>query len=535
MKKRWILAGSVVCLTLSVAGPATAQTPLDDMGDVFSEPKEEGKPEDESSTAAPTDDPAAEGTSDDPGVSAEGEAGGDQGMSAEQYLARELPAAKALADAGRTAEAINKYLDINRTLAGASGAAAVELARLYEKVGEDALALEAYAEVLSGDTQNYPTAIAESTEIQLRLRRFVEAEENLQQGIRTAPTDPKLLFLRGKALISVFRSSQDSGGQDRDYVRDAISSLDRAIAIDDKMIDAYAERAIARSLTRDYEKAIADIEKAVALDPKNSNNQAKRAFLLAQRAGDELSRYDADRDQAIKDYREAIAAFDAYLATEGNKTKDDYDPDDFETIRPDYARWQKAIAQIALAGELNPPEQTELYQSAIQECDAALEFNPESIDPLLQRAVAERVLGQNEKAIDTLTDILKSNPNTAEVLLRRGIVWLAEGEVMRARVDFQRAQQSQQGSDPRAKFWLGVTYAKEGEYPQAVRFYSEALRANPDYKPAYNNRGLAYLQMGEFSRAEEDFEELLVRNRNDNVARQRRDLARQRQASSRRQ
>ena len=95
-----------------------------------------------------------------------------------------------------------------------------------------------------------------------------------------------------------------------------------------------------------------------------------------------------------------------------------------------------------------------------------------------------------------------------------------------ARQDFEIAVAATAGGgDPRAAFWIGATYAEEGDWYQAVRYYTDALRMNPEYKPAYNNRGLAYLQLGLYGRAARDFNHLVRRDRDDNVARKRRDTA----------
>ncbi len=53
-----------------------------------------------------------------------------------------------------------------------------------------------------------------------------------------------------------------------------------------------------------------------------------------------------------------------------------------------------------------------------------------------------------------------------------------------------------------------VHYAK-GEDQEAIADYTEAIRLDPDYAVAYNNRGLAYRYLGEYERAIDDCTEAI--------------------------
>jgi Flp pilus assembly protein TadD len=62
-----------------------------------------------------------------------------------------------------------------------------------------------------------------------------------------------------------------------------------------------------------------------------------------------------------------------------------------------------------------------------------------------------------------------------------------------------------------AEFWFAKGYQqqKKGNYDQAIASYTEALRINPGYAAAYNNRGIAYRKKGQNDRAITDFTKLL--------------------------
>ncbi len=52
---------------------------------------------------------------------------------------------------------------------------------------------------------------------------------------------------------------------------------------------------------------------------------------------------------------------------------------------------------------------------------------------------------------------------------------------------------------------IGPDLAKEGKIEEAIYHYNEAIRLNPFYADAYNNRGVVYVEMGQYKKALEDF------------------------------
>lgn len=52
----------------------------------------------------------------------------------------------------------------------------------------------------------------------------------------------------------------------------------------------------------------------------------------------------------------------------------------------------------------------------------------------------------------------------------------------------------------------GNAYTDKGQYDLAIQDYDESIKLNPNYAKAFNNRGVAYQKKGEYDRAIEDFD-----------------------------
>jgi len=51
----------------------------------------------------------------------------------------------------------------------------------------------------------------------------------------------------------------------------------------------------------------------------------------------------------------------------------------------------------------------------------------------------------------------------------------------------------------------GKLYHIDGQHELAIQDYTEAIRLDPEYAKAYNNRGLTYQSLGQVEEAERDF------------------------------
>ena len=118
------------------------------------------------------------------------------------------------------------------------------------------------------------------------------------------------------------------------------------------------------------------------------------------------------------------------------------------------------------------------------------------------------MMGQLGDAVKGFTEAIKLNPDLAEAYFRRGICFFEMDEADLALADFKNAS-SLAYQDPRSRLWEGFTEAKLKNYYEAIRAYGEAIAESNRYTPAYVNRGLAYMMVGDYTKALADFNDAI--------------------------
>lgn len=71
---------------------------------------------------------------------------------------------------------------------------------------------------------------------------------------------------------------------------------------------------------------------------------------------------------------------------------------------------------------------------------------------------------------------------------------------------------------------LGVSFVRDGKLEKGISQFENAVKLQPGYVTAWNNLGDAYEQKKEFKSALDAFEEVLLFDPNNKLARPRRDL-----------
>jgi len=115
--------------------------------------------------------------------------------------------------------------------------------------------------------------------------------------------------------------------------------------------------------------------------------------------------------------------------------------------------------------------------------------------------------------------------STSVEFYNKGVQYAVQGEFVRAKAEFNKAlkidtlySQAELGlktiNDISKKkimretgihIFKGVNYDEQGKYEQAISEYIKAIKINPNYADAYNNRGVSYYNQGKYEQAINDY------------------------------
>jgi len=101
-----------------------------------------------------------------------------------------------------------------------------------------------------------------------------------------------------------------------------------------------------------------------------------------------------------------------------------------------------------------------------------------------------------KKAIEYLNEAIRLDPDYANAYHSRGVAYANLGQYQRTIEDCSEAIRLKPTDVALTYGNRGNAYGRLGQYQRTIEDCSEAIRLKPDYANAYNNRGYAYLLMG---------------------------------------
>ena len=258
----------------------------------------------------------------------------------------------------------------------------------------------------------------------------------LEQSKPTQPLSQRSLFISAETYLKWGIIKSLSG----DY-NGAIADYNMAIRIKPNY-ESYCARGLAKMDLGQHFAAITDFDKAIKMKPGNF-----LAYYCRGLAKGKLKRYVA----AIADYDKAIK------------------------IDPNYTEvyLQRGNAKAVLSQ----------YFAAISDYDIAIRLKPDYAEAYYFRGNTKSLLGQHSAAIADYDETINIDPNYAEAYLQRG----------NAKAEFDK-------------------------YFAAISDYDIAIRLKPNYAEAYRNRGDAKVELKQYIAAIADYDRAIQLNPNSAMA-----------------
>ncbi len=163
----------------------------------------------------------------------------------------------------------------------------------------------------------------------------------------------------------------------------------------------------------------------------------------------------------------------------------------------------------------------------------AIELNPDDYEALLRRGCAYAIKGDLDKALTDFDQAITLDSAFAEAYFNRALAHAAKNEIDKATADYRQLIQLDPRTPDAYKDWgraedkaarakavdlledtflkgkaealshsqQGIALHKEGQLDKAIAEYDKALDLYPRYTEVYYNRGLAYRQKENITKA----------------------------------
>jgi tetratricopeptide (TPR) repeat protein/ABC-type dipeptide/oligopeptide/nickel transport system ATPase subunit len=313
-------------------------------------------------------------------------------------------------------------------------------------------------------------------------KSYEQAEKDYRRALKIQPQQPQAHF--GMGLLYMARQN---------FIQ-AIQEFDLAIQLAPGYAEAFLSRGKLNFLQANYQKALDDYNHAITLAPKWAYAYYERGLFYYQ---------------LMQDYEKALSDFNKALS-----------------LAPNWADVYVQRAAINLS--LNDAEQV------IKDCTYALELKPDLASAYFNRGWGYGYLNQFEAAIKDFDRAIKYAPDMLTAYNRRGLSYCSLNQFEEAIKDFTEVLNrfSQQidtirESDPEELIKKGniIRLPDSGSAQEAkpimnlqaevLNSISEALHEkrleifSPDSFFAWTFRGIAYMELGKYEQAIDDFGKVL--------------------------
>jgi tetratricopeptide (TPR) repeat protein len=118
------------------------------------------------------------------------------------------------------------------------------------------------------------------------------------------------------------------------------------------------------------------------------------------------------------------------------------------------------------------------FKKSIDQLKKALKLSPEFVEAHYNMGNSYAMLGQLQDALNAYNKAIELNPKYTDVYVELSAI------------------QNRLGNPAEAGNNVGLYYFWRNEYPQAVKAFSDVIKAHPDHAVAHNNLAVCYDKMG---------------------------------------
>jgi len=148
------------------------------------------------------------------------------------------------------------------------------------------------------------------------------------------------------------------------------------------------------------------------------------------------------------------------------------------------------------------------WQNGATLWEQAIKVAP-SYKAYLNRATLLKDEKNYPQAIEYFSEAIRLNPQLGnDAYVYRGNIYFEQKKYDLAFEDYKKAHAIKQ-SDFTVLHNIGVVYSFRNQYDSALKYYNLCLEQNAAYKPAYNSRGVLYMNREKYAEAIVDFENYL--------------------------
>lgn len=302
----------------------------------------------------------------------------------------------------------------------------------------------------------------------------------------------------------------------------AMKNFNLAVESNPNFWQAFFARAGQHYSKSDFKAAASDYTESLKLHPQDKftlNNRAL-AFVAQGKFSDGI----VDFDEALRIDPSYLPALESRKKALLSRSQEYFSKSDFEA----------AISDLTLILQSDPHHQEALnkravtyvafqkYTEAIADYDEIRQIDPnnarasqERSRALFSRARERYSKSDFDSAASDYTEILKSNSMNKTALNNRGLSYLGSKRYTEAIADFNEALTIDPNYLPASEGRIKALYARANEHYLSSNFeatsldLTEILKMKPQEKIALNNRGLAYVALGKYQEAINDYDDAL--------------------------